>query len=136
MVGICTRKVGLVGIFLRTRLQAPTKSSLLRVIPDSLIYPWLDLFVPDQMAPLGRCFPRISRATAFNHSHQFCISFLSNSLLALYIYECVLVPISPGPHFQYLSNSAIHLSVPSVYAEIYSVQSIQEHFCDHTNLAC
>ena len=47
-----------------------------------------------------------------------------------------LSPISPGPDFQYLSNSAIHLSLPSVYPEIYSVQSKQGHFCDHTNLAC
>ena len=58
----------------------------LRVIPDSLIYPWLDLFVPDQMAPLGRCFPRISRAAAFDHSHQFCISSSLNSLLTVYMY--------------------------------------------------
>ena len=64
----------------------------LRVIPDSLIYPWLDLFVPDQMAPLGRCFSRISRAAAFDHSHQFCISSSLNSLLTVYMYQYILVP--------------------------------------------
>ena len=38
-------------------------------------------------------------------------------------------------HF-YESNNAIHSSVPSVYPEIYMVQSIQGHFNGHTNLAC
>ena len=43
------------------------------------------------MVPLGRCFPRISCAAAFDHSHQFCINSSSNSLLTVYMYQYILV---------------------------------------------